>query len=137
MVQWACLSFIPANLAARQNPMSWKTSKFASSLISLFIDSAPNELNDSRVERVREAMLSAVQGLPDSPALDSLTRRVRWAPHAQALWYLRVDVMAVLCTTRSEQQARQSLKAITELFLGLVHSNQIARPNRLNRLNQH
>ena len=123
----------PANLAARQNPMSWKTSKFASSLISLFIDSAPDELNDSRLERVREAMLNAVQGLPDSPTLDSLTRRVRWAPHAQALWYLRVDVMTMLCTMRSELEARRSLKAITELFLGLVHSNQIARPNRLNR----
>ena len=73
--------------------MSWKTSKFASSLISLFIDSAPDEINDSRIERVREAMLTSLQGLPDTQALDGLTRRVRWAPHAQALWYLRVDLM--------------------------------------------
>lgn len=113
--------------------MSWKTSKFASSLISLFIDSAPGELNDNRVERVREAMLTALHGLPDSSTLDSLQRRVRWAPHAQALWYLRVDVMTMLCTLRSELEARQCLKAITELFLGLVHANQIARPNRLNQ----
>ncbi len=113
--------------------MSWKTSKFASSLVSLFIDSAPDELNDSRVERVREAMLTSFEGLPDSQTLESLTRRVRWAPHAQALWYLRVDVMTMLSTLRSEVEARQSLKAITELFLGLVHANQIARPNRLNQ----
>lgn len=113
--------------------MSWKTSKFASSLISLFIDSAPDELNDSRVERVREAMLRSLHGLADSQPLDSLTRRVRWAPHAQALWYLRVDVMTMLSTWRGEVEARQTLQAITELFLGLVHANQIARPNRLNQ----
>lgn len=123
----------PANLAARQNHMSWKTSKFASSLISLFIDSAPDEINDSRIERVREAMLTSLQGLPDTQALDSLTRRVRWAPHAQALWYLRVDLMTLLCTHRSESEARQSLRDITQMFLGLVHANQISRPSRLNQ----
>ncbi len=133
MVQSVGLLVTPAILAARQNPMSWKTSKFASSLISLFIDSAPDEINDSRVERVRDAMLRSFHGLPDSPTLDSLTRRVRWAPHAQALWYLRVDVMTMLSTLRSEVEARQSLQAITELFLGLVHANQIGRPNRLNK----
>ena len=113
--------------------MSWKTSKFASSLISLFIDSAPDEINDSRIERVREAMLTALHGLPDTPNADSLSRRIRWSTNAQALWYLRVDVMTMLSTLRSEVEARQSLQAITELFLGLVHANQIARPNRLNQ----
>ncbi len=113
--------------------MSWKTSKFASSLVSLFIDSAPEELNDNRIERVRQAMLTALQGLPDTQTLDSLTRRVRWAPNAQALWYLRMDVMTLLSTQHSEAQARQCLHEITQLFLGLVHTNQMSRPSRLNQ----
>jgi hypothetical protein len=133
MVQSICLWITPANLAVRQNHMSWKTSKFASGLVSLFIDSAPEELNDNRVERVRQAMLTALQGLPDAQTLDSLTRRVRWAPHAQALWYLRVDVMTLLSTQRSEAEARQCLHEITQMFLGLVHANQMSRPSRLNQ----
>lgn len=113
--------------------MSWKTSKFASSLISLFIDSAPDELNDNRVERVRQAMLTALKGLSDTTALDSVMRRVRWAPHAQALWYLRCDVMTLVSTQRGESAARQCLQEITQMFLGLVHSNQMSRPTRLNQ----
>ena len=113
--------------------MSWKTSKFASSLISLFIDSAPDAINDSRIERVRQAMLTALEGLPDTPAQDSAIRRVRWAPNAQALWYLRSDVMTLVSTQRGESAARQCLQEITQLFLGLVHANQMSRPSRLNQ----
>ena len=113
--------------------MSWKTSKFASSLISLFIDSAPDEINDSRIERVREAMLTALHGLPDTPNADSLTRRIRWSTNSQALWYLRSDVMTLVSTQRGESAARQCLQEITQLFLGLVHANQMSRPSRLNQ----
>ena len=113
--------------------MSWKTSKFASSLISLFIDTAPDEISDNRIERVRHAMLTALAGLPDTLALDSTSRRVRWAPNAQALWYLRSDVMTLLSTQHGESAARQCLQEITQLFLGLVHANQMSRPSRLNQ----
>ena len=49
------------SLAAFDTIMGWKTSKFASSFVSLFIDSAPDELGDSRIEAVRDAMLEAIQ----------------------------------------------------------------------------
>lgn len=113
--------------------MSWKTSKFATNLVSLFIDSDPNDATESRVEEVREAMLSSIRELSSSETHATITRRLRWAPHAQALWYLRIDVMTLLCTQRSESEARQILQEITQLFLGLVHANQISRPSRLNR----
>ena len=120
-------------LTALETIMSWKTSKFASSFVSLFIDSAPDELGDSRVEGVRDAMLEAIQDLAASPSHDTLTRRLRWAPHAQALWYLRVDVMTLLSSERSEAQASQCLADITAQFRGLIFANQIAKPSRLNR----
>ncbi len=113
--------------------MSWKTSKFASSFVSLFIDSAPDEIGDSRIEAVRDAMLEAIQDLAASPAHDTLTRRLRWAPHAQALWYLRMDVMTLLSSERSEAKARQCLADITAQFRGLIYANQISRPSRLNK----
>lgn len=121
------------SLAAHVNIMSWKTSKFASNLVSLFIDSDPNDITESRVEEVRDAMLKSIHELSPSESHTTLTRRLRWAPHAQALWYLRIDVMTLLCTQRSESEARQSLQEITQLFLGLVHANQISRPSRLNQ----
>jgi hypothetical protein len=114
--------------------MSWKTSKFASGLVSLFIDATPDDMVEGRVEQVREAMLASLKGLPDNQTLESLTRRVRWAPNAQALWYLRMDVMTLLSTHRNESEARQCLHEITQLFLGLVHANQMSRPSRLNQL---
>jgi hypothetical protein len=113
--------------------MSWKTSKFASSFVSLFIDSAADEVGDSRIEVVRDAMLEAIQDIAASPAHDTLTRRLRWAPHAQALWYLRMDVMTLLSSERTEAQARQCLADITAQFRGLIYANQIARPSRLNK----
>ena len=133
VVQSNCVLITSANLAARHSYMSWKTSKFASGLVSLFMDFTPDVQVEGRVEQVREAMLALLTGLSDSQTLDSLTRRVRWAPNAQALWYLRVDVMTLLSTHRSEAQARHCLHEITQMFLGLVHASQMSRPTRLNQ----
>ncbi len=116
--------------------MSWKTSKFASSFVSFLIDSAPDEVGDRRVEGVRDAMLEAVQALSPSPAHEALTRRLRWAPHAQALWYARMDVMTLLAREQSEAQARQSLADITTRFRGLIHASHISRPSRLNKMHR-
>ena len=113
--------------------MSWKTSKFASSLISLFIDAAPDTVEDRRIEVVRDAMLVAIADLGHTPELDTITRRLRWAPHAQSLWYLRIDLMTLLSDQLGETRAHQRLRAITQLFRGLVPPAQISRPSRLNR----
>ncbi len=113
--------------------MSWKTSKFASSLISLFIDAAPDTVEDGRIETVRDAMLAAIDDLSQNPELDTVTRRLRWAPHAQSLWHLRIDVMTLLSDQLGESEARRRLRDITQLFRGLVPPAQISRPSRLNR----
>ena len=113
--------------------MSWKTSKFASSLISLFIDAAPDTVEDRRIEAVRDAMLSAIADLTQTSGLDTITRRLRWAPHAQSLWYLRIDVMTLLSAQLGESEAHRRLRDVTQRFRGLVPSAQISRPSRLNR----
>ena len=113
--------------------MSWKTSKFASSLISLFIDAAPDTVEDQRIEVVRDAMLSAIADLSHSAELDTVSRRLRWAPHAQSLWYLRIDVMTLLSAQLGESEAHRRLRDVTQRFRGLVPSAQISRPCRLNR----
>ena len=121
------------NTALPKKIMSWKTSKFASSLISLFIDAAPDTVEDRRIEVVRDAMLAAIADLGHTPELDTITRRLRWAPHAQSLWYLRIDLMTLLSDQLGETRAHQRLRAITQLFRGLVPPAQISRPSRLNR----
>ncbi len=114
--------------------MSWKTSKFASSLISLFVDPTPDAMEDNRLEDVREAMLASLHGLRQCERVDTLTRRLRWAPHAQSLWYLRMDVMTLLADQRSEAEAREVLRDLTRRFHGLVPTTHMARPSRLNSL---
>ena len=50
----------------------------------------------------------------------AVTRRVRYAPDVQGLWYARSDVMAILATTYSEAVAREKMISISTLFVGLL-----------------
>jgi hypothetical protein len=50
----------------------------------------------------------------------AVTRRVRYAPDVQGLWYARSDVMAILATTYSEAVARKKMINISTLFVGLL-----------------
>jgi hypothetical protein len=76
-----------------------------------FIDRA------ARLEDIRKIMMAAASETGDHPAL---LRRMRFAADITALWYLRSDLMAVLCDSLGELAARARLKIITQMFDGLV-----------------
>jgi hypothetical protein len=111
--------------------MSWKRSKIASSLISLFGESAPDPVPDGRIQDIRQAMLDCLT-LPNVSEQASHTlARVMRAPDLQALWYLRADVMILLASLVGEAQARTRLLPITNMFVGLLPAAQKARHSRL------
>ena len=113
--------------------MGWKKSKFASSLISFFYDSTPDTHLESCVQDIREKMLDSLRDLTSTQELCIVVGRVRCAPHIQALWFLRSDVMTLLAGQHGESAAREQLRVITEMFRGLLPAGMGARPSPLRR----
>lgn len=111
--------------------MSWKKSKFASSLLSLLGEAAPDLSPESRIKEIRQAMLDSLAGLGESHQLARVWARVLYAPDIQALWYLRSEMMILLAGLRGESAAHACLSTITDMFNGLLPSAQKSRPNRL------
>ena len=122
---------------AKQTPnnltMSWKKSKFASSLISLFSDSAPDTHIESCVQDIREKMLDSLRDATPTHVLAMVLGRVRCAPHIQALWYLRTDIMTLLAGQYGESAAREELRIITDMFRGLLPAGLGSRPSPLGK----
>jgi hypothetical protein len=113
--------------------MSWKKSKFASSLMSLFGESAPDLNPEGRIKDIRQAMLDCLAGLGDSHELARVWGRVLYAADIQSLWYLRAEVMNLLAGLLGETAAHSHLSSITNMFNGLLPAAQKPRPNRLRR----
>ena len=113
--------------------MSWKKSKFASSFISLFTEYTPDLKTDVRVEAVRAAMLKSLEGAQQSELLETVIRRLTWAPQAQTLWYLRSEMMTLLSNQHGELEARKRLQVISDMFRGLLPAGQKSRPSPLSR----
>ena len=113
--------------------MGWKKSKFASSLISFFHDSPPDTHIESCVQEIREKMLDSLRHLTSTHVLCIVVGRVRCAPHIQALWYLRSDVMTLLAGQYGESAAREELRAITDMFRGLLPAGLGSRPSPLGK----
>lgn len=111
--------------------MSWKKSKFASSLMSLFGEPVPDLSPESRIKEIRQAMLDSLVGLSESHQLTRVWARVLYAPDIQALWYLRTEMMILLASLLGESAAKTQLLTITDMFIGLLPSAQKSRPSRL------
>lgn len=95
----------------------------ASSLLSPFLgalrgDTAALAVAD-RLDDIRQAMLDAL-GQGADFFLSSLERQVMFAPDAEALWYLRPELLRALARAEGEPAARQKLAAISALFEGLL-----------------
>ena len=110
--------------------MSWKTSKFVSSLMGLFVEPAQPVSAERRIGEVRQAMLDCLVGIEESHRVTRLWARVLYAPDVQALWYLRADLMTLVAESRGESEAQEQLSTISAKFKGLLPSAQKARPNR-------
>lgn len=117
----------------RQIGMSWKRSRFASSLMSLWGEAAPVPSAESRIKLIRQAMLDSLANLGESPLLTRVYARVLYATDIQALWYLRGDLMNLLADWNGESVAKTRLVVITSMFNGLLPAAQKPRPSRLHR----
>ncbi len=85
-----------------------------------------------RVEEIRKLMLDAMAGLrADHEERPSVWSRVFYVRDIQTLWYLRIDLMALLSQQFGEAVARDTLSAITERFRGVVPRNQISACRRI------
>lgn len=113
--------------------MSWKKSKFASSLISLFLEAPADPRIESGIEDIREAMLDALRDAPPSDELAVTVGRLRCAPHVRGLWYQRSDIMTLLAGHYGEALARERVAQITAMFQGLLPPGHSSRPSALNR----
>ncbi|MES1979399.1 hypothetical protein [Polaromonas sp.] len=81
-------------------------------------DPAPVAL-EHRIEAIRQRMLKEL-GEYGEKKFPAVTRRVRYAPDIQGLWYARSDVMAILANTHGETVAREKIADISGQFKGLL-----------------
>lgn len=88
----------------------------------------PEALN-ARIEIIRQLMLREL-GEYGEKKFPAVTRRVRYAPDIQGLWYARSDVMAILATTYGEILARQKVADISNRFNGLLPKSLTVRAGR-------
>ena len=84
----------------------------------------------NRIEEIRLAMLDAL-GDHGAGQFPLLLRRLRYAEDAQALWYLRGDLMASLSVMSGEADARRAMRSITDMFRGLLPGGLASRPSPL------
>lgn len=110
-------------------------SRFTTSLMGLIGESASSAEVEIRVEEIRSEMLAIMSELPDQPSARSApwTRvwaKVSRAANIQTLWYLRIDLMALLSAHCGENVARDKLAAITKMFRGVLPPGQMAKPDR-------
>lgn len=123
----------PLKAVTKTQTMSWKTSKFASSLISLFADAPSDTRTESRAHKIRDAILDVLQEGTPCHELDLIVARVHCAPNIQTLWYLRTDVMTLLSAQYGEAAAREELRVISNMFRGLLPAALGSRNSPLSR----
>ena len=113
--------------------MGWKISRLSTSLMGLLREREPNQsaATQSRIEHIREEMLDCMASFLDGSAVrPQVWAKVLYADDVQALWYLRSDVMHMLCDHCGETLAASKLDALTELFRGHLPSAQFASARR-------
>ncbi len=113
--------------------MSWKISKFTTSLMGLLSEATTDRAAKSRVEAIRVLMLDQLADLGLSQRLSRVRSRIQGASDVQALWYLRSDVMLLLAEAHGEPAAAGRLADISEKFRGLLPAAQKSRPSRLHK----
>lgn len=78
---------------------------------------AKPSLNNAGLEPIRDALRSAL-GHDDGPLASQLRHRIDGAPTAEALWFLRGDVMLCLAQRLGERAAREQIRALDRVFQG-------------------
>ena len=99
--------------------------------MGLLRDPARGAETQDQVEHIRSAMLDCMAlFLGDSPVRPPVWARVQYADDIQSLWFLRSDVMHMLCEHCGETLASSKVHALTALFCGHIPSAQYASSQR-------
>jgi hypothetical protein len=118
-------------LAQNLKTMRWLNSHLKSSLLALLGSTALiPRLRQDRIENVRQMMLDEL-GEFGASHFPKIVRRVRYAIDAQALWFVRSEVITVLGAMHGETIAREKISRISQKFKGLVPKGLISRPGSL------
>ncbi|MES2945511.1 MAG: hypothetical protein V4772_21805 [Pseudomonadota bacterium] len=91
----------------------------------------PDMLID-KTEDIRQLMLDEI-GEKGEKYFPGLTRRVRYAPDVQGLWYVRSELMAMLSGMHGETIAQEKIARISSRFKGLIPQSLTAAANSSNR----
>ncbi len=119
--------------------MRWAKSTITQSFFGWLSHSgASTDMADSLRDRVDDIRLSMLDSLGEDGELNypQLTRKVRYAGDAQALWYLRGELMAALSAMANETDARTHIDMITGMFKGLLPAGLGSRPSPLQKLDR-
>ena len=107
--------------------MRWNISRLSSSLMGLLRDPGRSTESQAQLEHIREKMLDSMSAfLEDADALPPVWTRVQYASDIQSLWYLRSDVMHMLCEHCGETLAAKRVHDLTALFRGHIPTAQFA-----------
>jgi hypothetical protein len=99
--------------------------------MGLLGDAVSNADIGSRMEDIRKEMLDSMSDLLAEQALQSkVWDKVLYATSIQTLWFLRIDLMALLSAHCGETVAGETISTITEMFRGVLPPNQMAKSSR-------
>jgi hypothetical protein len=120
-------------LLAKEAPMRRITNKLRDSIYSWLGAEPPasQTVDDERVEAIRDHMLHTLKVAESGQRHRDLHQRIYFAQEATALWYLRADLMQVLCACEGERAARQRLLVLSRLFRGTLPEGLRSRPSPL------
>ena len=100
--------------------MRWNNPNLRNNLHDLLGRDKPSStawVRDQGLEEVRRAMLHSLKGLTGCEVA-RMNMRLRYASDIEALWYLRMDLRAMLVPLRGEAVANATLTQLTPLFQG-------------------
>jgi hypothetical protein len=85
----------------------------------------------AHVEHIRQEMLDCMDFfLPSQAERPPVWARVQYADDIQSLWFLRSDVMHLLCDYCGETLAALKIDSLTSLFRGHIPKAQFASAKR-------
>ncbi len=109
--------------------MNWLNTQLKSSLLALLGSHAITPgIREDRIEQIRQSMLDEL-GEFGQAHFPKIVVRVRYALDAQALWFIRSEVMSVLGARYGETIAREKINQISKNFIGLLPKGLISRPS--------
>lgn len=111
--------------------MSWKISRISSTLMGLMRDTQSTLQASEPLEAIRSQMLDCMsEYLKGAASERPVWSKVEFADDIQTLWYLRSDLMHLLCDHCGETIANFKVQEITELFRGHMPAAQFASSRR-------